>query len=118
MYKTTGFVSFLLRRITGIALVVYLLLHVWVLSSAITGEATFNERMAFLNSPAFKIGEIALLAAVFFHGFDGLRLLIINWFKVTDKRKSLFWTAFVMTAIMVIAGGIPILLELLSRGNH
>lgn len=115
MYKTTGFFSFLLRRVTGITLVLYLLLHIWVLSSAITGESSFNERMEILSSPAFKIGEIALLAAVFFHGFDGLRLLIMSWFKVTDKRKSLFWTAFVMTVIMVIAGGIPILIELLSK---
>ena len=118
MYKTTGFFSFLLRRVTGITLVLYLLLHIWVISAAIGGEASFNEQMEFLSSPAFKIGEIALLAAVFFHGFDGLRLLIMNWFKVTDKRKGLFWTAFVMTAIMVIAGGIPILLELLSKGAN
>lgn len=117
MYKTTGFFSFLLRRVTGLVLVLYLLLHIWVLSSVIDGGASFNERMAILNTPAFKIGEILLLAAVFFHGFDGLRLLIVNWFKVTDKRKSLFWTAFVMTAIMVAAGGIPILLELLSKGT-
>jgi succinate dehydrogenase / fumarate reductase cytochrome b subunit len=117
MYKTTGFVSFLLRRVTGVALVLYLFTHIWVIGGAVSGESTFNERMVFLTSPIFKILEIGLLAAVFYHGFDGLRLLLINWFKITDKRKSMFATAFVLTVLMVAAGGTLILLELLHVGG-
>jgi succinate dehydrogenase hydrophobic anchor subunit len=49
MYKTTGFVSFLLRRVTGVALVLYIFTHVWEIGGAVTGPETFNERMVFLN---------------------------------------------------------------------
>ena len=111
MYKTTGFLSFFLRRITGIALVLYLFAHIWVIGSAVSGEQVFNERLNIMQQPAFKIGEIALLAAVFYHGFDGLRLMMVNWFKITDRRKSMLLAALVLTIMMVIAGGIPILLE-------
>jgi succinate dehydrogenase / fumarate reductase cytochrome b subunit len=117
MYKTTGFVGFLLRRVTGVALVLYLFTHIWVIGGAVDGAATFNERMEFLTSPLFKFLEIGLLAAVFYHGFDGLRLLLINWFKITDKRKSMFATAFVLAALMVAAGGTMILLELIHVGG-
>jgi succinate dehydrogenase / fumarate reductase cytochrome b subunit len=117
MYKTTGFVSFLLRRVTGVALVLYIFTHIWVIGGAVTGPETFNERMVFLKSPVFRILEIGLLAAVFYHGFDGLRLLLINWFKITDKRKSMFAAAFVLTALMAAAGGILILLEMSHVGG-
>lgn len=114
MYKTTGFFSFVLRRVTGVALVLYLSLHIWVIGSALSGVDTFNNRLNFLQTPLFKIAEIALLAAVVYHAFDGIRLLIINWFKVTDQRKSMFYAVMVISVILVIAGGLPILLFMLE----
>lgn len=114
MYKTTGFLSFVLRRFTGVMLVLYLLLHIWVISSALSGADSFDARMNFLQTDLFKLAEIALLAAVVYHAFDGIRLLLINWFKVTDRRKSMFLAVLVVAALMVIAGGLPILLFMLE----
>lgn len=114
MYKTTGFLSFVLRRFTGVALVLYLLLHIWVIGSSLNSPETFNERLNFLQTDLFKIFEIALLAAVIYHAFDGIRLLLVNWFKVTEKRKSMFYSVMVVSALMAIAGGVPILLFMLE----
>lgn len=114
MYQSTGFISFFLRRLTGVALVLYLFTHMWVIGSAINGPAAFDARLATFQTPMFKLAEIALLAAVVYHAFDGLRLLLVNWFKITDYRKSLFYAAFGIAAILTIAGGIPILLFMLE----
>jgi succinate dehydrogenase / fumarate reductase, cytochrome b subunit len=110
MYRSTGFISFFLRRLTGIALVIYLLMHMWVIGGINNGAATFNDRMEFLGKPLFRLAEIALLAAVVYHAFDGIRLLIVNYFDVTEYRKSLFYAAMVVSVILVIVGGLPILL--------
>jgi succinate dehydrogenase / fumarate reductase cytochrome b subunit len=110
MYRSTGFVSFLLRRVTGVALVLYLAAHMWVIGSANGGPELFNARLAAVQSPFFKLAEIALLAAVVYHAFDGIRLLIVHYFDVTEYRKSLFYAAFVVSAMLTIAGGLPILL--------
>ncbi|HVO69123.1 MAG TPA: succinate dehydrogenase, cytochrome b556 subunit [Aggregatilineaceae bacterium] len=110
MYRSTGFVSFLLRRITGVALVLYLLLHIWVIGGINSGADTFNSRMEFLGKPFFRVLEIGLLAAVVYHGIDGIRLLMVHYLNVTEYRKSLFYAALVVSAILVIAGGLPILL--------
>jgi len=115
MYKTTGFISFLLRRISGIALVLYLLTHMIVIGSAQNGQAAFDKMMGSVQTPMFKLLEIALLAAVIYHGIDGVRLLVIQAFGITDKRKSLFYTALVMSAILLIAGGIPMLMFALGE---
>lgn len=110
MYKSTGFISFVLRRFTGVALVLYLFVHMWVIGSVNSGPAAFDARLNLVQTPFFKIAEIALLAAVVYHAFDGLRLIIVHYFEVTEYRKSLFYAAFAVSAILVIAGGIPILL--------
>lgn len=114
MYKTTGFISFVLRRFTGVALVIYLFIHMWVIGSAIQGPEAFNARLDTVQTPFFKLAEIALLAAVVYHAFDGIRLLIVHYFKVTEYRKSLFYAVFAISAILTIAGGIPILLFMLE----
>ena len=114
MYRSNGFISFLLRRVTGIALVLYLFVHMWVIGSALQGAEVFDARLAAVQTPFFKVAEVALLAAVFYHAFDGLRLLLINWFKVTDYRRSLFYAAFGLAAMLTVAGGVPILIFLLQ----
>jgi len=110
MYRSTGFISFVLRRLTGVALVVYLLVHMWVIGGINSGASTFDDRMEFLGKPVFRLLEIGLLAAVVYHGVDGIRLLMVHYFDVTDYRKSLFYAAIVVSGILVIAGGVPILL--------
>lgn len=114
MYKTTGFLSFALRRFTGVALVLYLFTHIWVIGSAISGPETFDARLNLVQTPFFKLAEIALLAAVVYHAFDGVRLLLVNWFKITDQRKSMFYAVIVISFLMVVAGGVPILLFMLE----
>ena len=114
MYRSTGFISFLLRRVTGVALVLYLFTHMWVIGSANSGPETFDARLNFFQSTAFKFAEIALLAAVVYHAFDGIRLIVVHYFNVTEYRKSLFYAAFVVSVILTVAGGLPILIFMLE----
>jgi succinate dehydrogenase / fumarate reductase cytochrome b subunit len=114
MYRSTGFISFVLRRFTGVALVIYLFIHMWVIGSANLGAEAFNARLNLVQTPFFKLAEIALLAAVVYHAFDGLRLLIIHQFNVTDQRRSLFYAVFAISVFLVVVGGVPILLYMLE----
>ena len=69
----------------------------WVIGSINQGFRGFNDtRLNLVQTPFFKLAEIALLAAVVYHGLDGIRLLMVNWFKVTDYRKSLFYAVLAL----------------------
>jgi succinate dehydrogenase / fumarate reductase cytochrome b subunit len=114
MYKTTGFISFVLRRFTGVALVLYLFMHMWVIGSLNSGPEAFNARLEIFQLPIFKLLEVGLLAAVVYHAFDGIRLLIVHYWGVTEYRKSMFYAAFAVSALLTVAGGIPILLFMLE----
>ena len=114
MYRSSGFISFVLRRVTGVALVVYLFMHMWVIGSAIQGPEVFDARLTLVQTPFFKLAEIALLGAVVYHALDGVRLLIVHYFNVATYQRSMFYAVFVISALLVIAGGVPILLFMLE----
>ena len=114
MYKTSGFLSFVLRRLTGVTLVLYLFTHMWVIGSINQGPEVFNARLNLVQTPFFKLAEIALLAAVVYHALDGIRLLLVHWLKITEYRKSLFYAVLAVSVLIVIAGGVPILLFMLE----
>lgn len=115
MYKSTGFISFVLRRVTGVGLVLYLFIHMWVIGSALGGPASFDARLAMVQGPLFTLLEVLLLAAVIYHAVDGIRLLIVHYFRVTEYRKSLFYATVVTTGILFIAGAIPLLIFMLEE---
>ena len=48
------------------------------------------------------------------HAVDGVRLLIVHYFDVTEYRRSLFWAVIAVSALLVVAGGIPILMFMLE----
>lgn len=110
MYRSTGFLSFVLRRVTGVALVLYLFVHMWVIGSINESPQAFDARLALVQTPFFKFAEVLLLAAVVYHGIDGIRLLIVHYFNMTEYRKSLLYAALVVSGLLIIAGGLPIVM--------
>lgn len=70
-------VLFILNRITGVALLVFLVSHIWAVSTAMLGgEAMFNAVMGILARPAFFAVELFLFGCVIFHASNGLRLIL------------------------------------------
>jgi succinate dehydrogenase / fumarate reductase cytochrome b subunit len=104
-----GFWAFLLMRISGVALTVYLFLHINVLSNLLAGPEKFNEIMETVQSPLFKFFELALLGAVLFHALNGVRILWIDFGSAVFHHKTWFWAIFVATVILFMIGAVPIL---------
>ena len=61
MYKTTGFISFFLRRFTGVALVLYLFTHMWVIGSANGGPEVFNARLNLVQTTFFATRPLEMV---------------------------------------------------------
>ncbi len=66
---------YILHRLSGLGLILYLPLHVWVTGRRLQGPEVWQQTMALLSRPAFVAGEILILAAFVFHAINGFRLL-------------------------------------------
>ena len=99
-----GMVSFLAQRLTGVALVLYLVLHLLSLSTGFRGPAAFDGTMkGYATNPVFHAFEWLLLVAVLFHLLNGLRIIAADWLGITHLQRGLFWIAGIATAAMSLA---------------
>lgn len=98
-----GMISFIAQRVTGLALVLYLLLHILSLSSVMSSGENFKEMMESYNTFIFHVCEWLILAAVMFHMFNGIRIIIADWFGVTRLQRGMFWVSAIATAAVVLA---------------
>ncbi len=111
-------VSWALHRLSGLALVAYLCLHIFVIHNLAYGPERFDRVMELLGSPAFKLMEIGLLGVILYHAFNGLRVIIIDFWGGTKIQKQLFWIMMVIAAALFVAGAAPIAGHLLNALAH
>jgi len=109
-----GFTAWLLHRLTGVLLLLYLLVHIAVVQSVAQGPQGFDRVMAAVQSPPFLLFEVALLAAVLYHTLNGLRLLLLDAGWGLVHHKTLFGVLALAGLIALVLGGYPIL-RLLGR---
>jgi len=102
----TGMFAWMMHRLTGVGLVVYLIIHIWGLKS-LSDPETFNALIAKYHSPIFKVGEFALLVAVAYHAMNGLRIVLIDLLGWSPKQKKLFVTLGIVTLLIIAVGGYP-----------
>jgi succinate dehydrogenase / fumarate reductase cytochrome b subunit len=54
------------------------------------------------------LGEIALVAAIVFHAFNGIRIILIDfWSKGVKYQKVMFWIVIALWVILM-AGFVPV----------
>lgn len=104
-----GFWAFLLMRISGVVLGLYLILHLWVLNHLLEGPAAFDEIMKTVQTPLFKFFEVALLGAVLYHASNGVRVVWVDFGSGAKTHKAWFWAMVSLGVVLLIAGAIPIL---------
>ena len=102
-------VAFILHRITGIALLVYFVLHVLTISTALlAGPGAFSATMAAFRHPAFRAVEIAIVGCVVFHGLNGLHIIAAErgWLRpggAAFPRATVATTVAIWAAAALVA---------------
>ena len=96
-----GYVAFLVHRLSGLALALFLPLHFLTLALALDGAAALDAALAWSAHPLLKIAETALIATLAVHLGGGLRLMAMEALPWSDRHKTWIGMAF---AASVFAG--------------
>lgn len=80
--------AFLMHRLSGLGLALFLPLHFWALGQAITGAAALETFLRFTDQPLFKFAEWGLVVLLSLHLMCGLRLLLIEFQPWSGLRKN------------------------------
>lgn len=103
--KHTGSWAWILHRITGLGLTLYILIHIIALMGLLKGEKAFNEEMALFSTPVFVFFEWALGALVMFHALNGIRIALIDFGNGARYHKQILSFVYILAVIMIAGMG-------------
>ncbi len=99
----TGAWSWLLHRITGVGVLIFLLAHIVDTALIGLGPDAYEHALNLYRMPIFKIGEIALVFAVVYHSVNGIRVILVDfWEGGTKHHRQLFWGSVIATAVIFV----------------
>jgi succinate dehydrogenase / fumarate reductase cytochrome b subunit len=106
-----GMWAFVLNRITGIGLVLYLLLHFVMLSDLARGEAAYDAFIALARTRLFLAFDLVLMAGLLIHGLNGIRVALIGLGWATPRlHKPAFVVLMLLAAVALLGAAWRLLL--------
>ncbi len=100
--------AFMLHRISGVALALFLPAHFYVLALALNEPERLDGFFRWADQPLVKIAEFGLVFLLAVHIFGGLRLLALEFLPWSARQKTLAaaavaFSVFVSTTFLLRA---------------
>lgn len=98
-----GMWSWVLHRITGVAIFFFLLVHIMDTALVRLDPAAYNGVIGTYKTPIIGLGELGLVAAILFHALNGIRIILIDfWRKGAKYQNLMFWIVVVIAAVLFL----------------
>ena len=92
--------AFILHRISGLALALFLPFHFYVLSLALNDTAKLDSFLRWTDLTVVKIAEFGLVFLLAVHLFGGLRLMALEFLPWSARQKTLAATAVALSVLV------------------
>lgn len=92
--------AYLVHRLSGLALALFLPVHFWILSLALTDPARLDGFLTLTASGAVKLAEFGLVFLLALHMFGGLRLMALEWLPWRPAQKTLAASAAALSFLV------------------
>lgn len=101
----SGHWSWLAHRVSGLGILGFLVIHVWDTANATFYPPLYEWSIELFKHPLFAMGEVALMAAVLYHAFNGIRITIMDFkpslWKYQGKSAVIVWGLFFIIFIPI-----------------
>lgn len=98
-----GMWSWVLHRITGVAIFFFLIEH--VLSTALirVSPEAYNIVIASYKNPIMGLIEVGLVAAVAYHAYNGIRIILIDFWRIGPRvQVAMFWIVIALWTVTML----------------
>jgi succinate dehydrogenase cytochrome b subunit len=104
MYRgQSGQWSWLLHRITGLGVLLFLLVHIVDITLIGFGPTIYNDAIQIFSTPIIRVISLALIASLLFHAFNGIRIILIDFWPSGYKyQQAMFYIVLALTIVLFI----------------
>lgn len=99
--------SWVLHRITGVAIFFFLLVHLLDTALVRVSPEAYNAVINTYKTPIMGLGELALVVAIGFHALNGLRVILIDFWRVGPKYHKRMFVGVLVLWVILLAGFVP-----------
>ena len=102
--KGAGYFAFAMHRFSGLVIVFYLYLHLFVLSNLLNGPSTYNGILTSITYgpyDSFLLLDVLLALVIFYHGANGTRLAL-NEVGIGLKSHKVVFYVFESVAMVIL----------------
>jgi succinate dehydrogenase / fumarate reductase cytochrome b subunit len=108
--------AWMLHRVTGLGVVLFLLLHIFDIFLMAAGEEVFEQFLGLYTAAPFRLMEAALIFAVIYHALNGARIIVIDFWPQYGKYQRILWRAQLVLAVLVSIPAIIITIRPIFTG--
>ena len=100
-----GMWTWVLHRITGVAVFFFLLVHVLDTALVRVSPEAYDLIIASYKTPIVNLLEVGLVGAVLYHALNGLRVVLIDfWSKGPRYQRQMTWTIATVWILLMVPG--------------
>ena len=103
--------SWVLHRITGVAVFFFLLVHVLDTALVRVSPHAYDEVIATYKTPLVNLMEVGLVGAVLFHALNGIRVILVDFWSQGPRYHKLMLRGFAVIWLVVMVPGIYFMLK-------
>ncbi len=100
-YGGPGQWAWLLHRISGVGLLLFLILHILDVFLAAFGPNVFEKLLFIYHSWVFRPLVVVLVFGVVYHALNGLRIIIIDFWPRTTVYQKPLWVGATAVSLLV-----------------
>ncbi len=97
-----GQIAYILHRLTGVAVILFLFVHIVENFFLLMGEEAYNAAIGIYHTWYFRIGEVGLIAAVVYHALNGTRIVVIDFWQASTKYQKQMWYAVMLVTVVIM----------------
>jgi len=103
--------AFALNRLTGLGLVLYLYLHLVILSRLAAGPGAWDSFVDLALSPPLLVLDVILISGMLLHGLNGIRVALVGFGFIPDRQRALFAALMIFAAIVAVIAALRIFVK-------
>lgn len=122
--------SWLLHRVTGVGILIFLIIHVIDTFFVVFNPALYDHTVAIYGGVfngeyywplrwAFRVSELGLMACVVFHAVNGVRVVLFDfWNEGCKYQKESFTAVLLVFLALMLPAAVVVILPLASSPDH
>ncbi|ORX05578.1 succinate dehydrogenase [Mycolicibacillus trivialis] len=108
--------SWVLHRITGATIFFFLFVHVLDTAVVRISPEIYNQVIETYKTPLVGLMELGLVAAVLYHGLNGVRVILIDfWEEGPRHQRTMLWTIAVIWLLVMVPATVVIAIHMIGH---